>query len=295
VSLPRRILPGTTYFVTRRCIGRRFLLRPDARLSNLFVYCLALAAERHGVEVHALTVMSNHYHLVLTDVRGVLPDFMASLNRALAMSIKLLRNWDEVVWEPGVPYSAIELGGPSEILDKVAYTLLNPVTAGLVRSPERWPGVLSTLEVMTDGEFNAQRPAVWFKKTAAESLVLRLRTPPGFASPATYLHAVQSLVGGRLTLVRAELRREGRGFVGRARLRKTPVTARPSTKKQPPGRSPTFSALTRGRWLEALRRLRAFRTAYREAFTAWRNGAYDVEFPSGTWWVVRCAGACAAT
>jgi len=73
---------------------------------------------------------------VITDSEGVPPDFMAWLNRQLAMCVKRLRRWDEVVWEPNVAYSAVELGGPSEVLDKVAYVLLNPVSAALVRSPE---------------------------------------------------------------------------------------------------------------------------------------------------------------
>jgi REP element-mobilizing transposase RayT len=151
MTLPRRVLPHQTYLVTRRCIGRRFLLRPDDALNNVFIYCLGLAAPKYGVLVHALSAMSNHYHLVLTDVEGMLPDFMAWLNRQLAMCIKRLRGWDEVVWEPNVAFSAVELVGPSEVLDKVAYVLLNPVSAGLVRSTERWPGALSTLRSLHSG------------------------------------------------------------------------------------------------------------------------------------------------
>ena len=49
------------------------MLRPDDALNNAFVYCLAIAAKKHGVLVHALGVMSNHYHLVLTGPEGVLP------------------------------------------------------------------------------------------------------------------------------------------------------------------------------------------------------------------------------
>ncbi len=66
--------------------------------------------------------------MVVTDVRCVLPDFMMGLDRSLAMCIKELRDWDEVVWEPNVQYVAVELGGPLEILDKAASTVLNPVS-----------------------------------------------------------------------------------------------------------------------------------------------------------------------
>jgi REP element-mobilizing transposase RayT len=295
MSLPRRVLPNTTYLVTRRCLGRRFLLRPDDPLNNLFIYCLGLAAKKHGVEVHAVSVMSNHYHLVLSDPEGVLPDFMGWLNRQLAMCIKRLRGWEEVVWEPNVPYSAVELSGPPEVLDKVAYVLLNPVSAGLVRSPERWPGALSTLGVLRRATMAAKRPAVWFKDTAPEEVTLTFHLPPSFAGRVGYLGALEALLTGRLAQVRAELRRQGRGFLGGNRVRKTAVTDRPTTKKPRFGLNPIFSALTRSAWLAAVKALRAFRKAYRVAYEAWRSGERDVEFPLGTWWVVRCAGAATPT
>lgn len=294
MTLPRRVLPHRTYLVTRRCIGRRFLLRPDGALNNLFVYCLGLAAEKYGVQIHALSVMSNHYHLVLTDVEGVLPDFMARLNRQLAKCVKQLRGWDEVVWEPNVTYSAVELSGPTEVLDKVAYLLLNPVSAGLVRSPERWPGALSTLRTLRGGIMSAKHPRLWFKKSVPKTLRLTLHSPPCFPDRSAYLEALEALMTTRISLVRSELRRQGRGFLGPIRVQKTLVTDRPHTKKPRFGLNPTFSALTRAAWRGAIQELRAFRLAYREAYQAWRSGARDVHFPAGTWWVVRYAGAAAA-
>jgi len=294
MTLPRQVLPNQTYLVTRRCIGRRFLLRPDDALNNVFIYCLSLAAAKYSVQVHALSAMSNHYHLVLTDVEGVLPDFMAWLNRQLAKCIKRIRGWDEVVWEPNVTYSAVELSGPSEVLDKIAYTLLNPVSAGLVRSPDRWPGALSTLETLGRGTMIAKHPRIWFKDSAPKEASVTLTTPPCFSDGVGYLRALGALLPNRISQIRAELRRQGRGFLGRTRVRKTVVTDRPSTKKPRFGRNPTFSALTRSAWRAAVQKLRAFRLAYREAYRAWRGGARDVAFPVGTWWVVRCAGAAAA-
>ena len=295
MSLPRCVLPNQTYLVTRRCLGRRFLLRPDDAFTNVFVYCLALAAKKYGVEVHALCAMSNHYHLVLTDVEGVLPDFMAWLNRQLAMCVKRLRCWDEVVWEPNVSYSAVDLGGPTEVLDKVAYVLLNPVSAGLVRSPERWPGALSTLARLRTGSMKAARPTVWFKDHLPEEAALTLTVPQCIADEPRYIPALEALVASRLIQVRTELRRQGRGTLGPIRVRKTLVTDQPATRKPRLGRNPTFSALTRSTWLAAIQRLRAFRQAYRTAYEAWRSGEPSVEFPTGTWWVVRFAGATAAT
>jgi REP element-mobilizing transposase RayT len=281
--------------VTRRCLGRRFLLRPDGAINNIFTYCLALAAEKYGVELHAACVMSNHYHLILTDVRGVLPEFMAWLNRQLAMCIKRARKWDEVVWEPNVAYSAVELAGTSEVLDKVAYVLLNPVSAALVRSPERWPGVVTTLQTLRRGTMSAERPKVWFKNEAREHTTLALTTPPCFTDQEHYYSALEKLVVNRLAQARTRMLQQGRRYLGRTRVHKTRVSDRPAGKKERFGRSPTFSALTRSRWLAAVKKLRAFRVAYRTAYEAWRSGQRDVEFPLGTWWVARHAGAVVAT
>ena len=292
MTLPRPVLPGTTYLLTRRCIGRRFLLKPDPALNNLFIYCLGLAVEKHGFQLHAVSVMSNHYHLVTTDVRGVLPDFLMALNRNLAMCIKRLREWDEVVWEPNVATSAVELSGTAEIL---AYTLLNPVSAGLVRAPQRWPGVVSTLEQLGRGTLEATRPPLWFKDTAPKKVKLRWTTPPGFGRNERYLAALQSLTESRLRELRAESRRQGRDYLGRPQVMKTQFIDQPRTKKARFGRSPTFSALTRQRWLKAMKRLLGFRRAYRAAYQAWRNGDLRVTFPRGTWWMVRYAGAAAVT
>ena len=295
MTLPRRVLPDTTYLVTRRCLGRRFLLRPDPALNHLFLYCLALGTQRYGIALHGLCVMSNHYHLALTDVRGVLPDFMGWLNSQLAKRIKRLRRWDEVVWEPNVHYSAVELEGSVEALDKVAYTLLNPVSAALVEQPEDWPGLVSTLAMLRRGEVEVKRPKVGFKESFPESLTVGLTPPPCFTDRGSYLKALDALVGSRLEALREQRARQGNRVLGRRAVRKTTVGARPTSRKERFGRSPTFSALTRHAWRRAVERLRGFRAAYRWAYKAWRSGEPRVEFPAGTWWLARRANVQAPT
>jgi REP element-mobilizing transposase RayT len=294
MTLPRRVLPNTTYLITRRCLGRRFLLRPDPSLNTLFEYCLALAAEKYGIDLHGACVMSNHYHLVLTDVKGVLPEFMGWLNSQLAKRIKRLRRWDEVVWEPNVHYSAVELDGRAEVLDKMAYTILNPVSAGLVSSPEDWPGVISTVAILRRGETRVPRPKASFTDAYPAERILRFTPPPCFAEPTHYRDALRRLVDGRLKTLHREWTSERRRALGPKAVLHTRTTGRPSSPKERFGRSPTFSALTRSAWRRAVKRLRAFRAAYRLAYDAWRSGEPDVEFPTGTWWVVRYSNAALA-
>ena len=295
MTLPRQVLPGATYLVTRRCIGRRFLLRPDPSLNNAFLYCLARASERYGVVVHAVCAMSNHYHLVVTDPRGVLPDCMAWFNRQLAMCIKRLRSWNEVVWEPNKTYSAVALAGAKEVLDKIVYTILNPMSATLVPDPVHWPGILSTLSSLRAGEMNAKRPPVWFRKSGPEEMSLSLRPPPATPDEAAYLGALEALLEARQRRLKVELSRQNRRFLGSRAVRATPARAAPRTREPEFGMNPTFSALTRSAWRAASEKLRAFRRAYRTAYEAWRRGVPGIEFPPGTWWLARFAAVSVAT
>ncbi len=61
MTLPRLILPGSTYLLTRRCAGRTFRFVPRATVTSIFGYCLAVAAARHGILLHCYVCCSNHY------------------------------------------------------------------------------------------------------------------------------------------------------------------------------------------------------------------------------------------
>ena len=116
MSLPRSILPGATYLVTRRVLRRHFLLRPDAVITNLILYALAVSAPRFGIQVHALCAMSTHLHLVVTDERGVLPSFLAA-----ARPIPMVATQDigttvaRALLDGPRGTRVIELGGPVDV------------------------------------------------------------------------------------------------------------------------------------------------------------------------------------
>jgi putative transposase len=84
VTAPRQVLPGTTYLVTRRTSERRFFVPPCAHTNATFLYVLAIAARLHRIEIHAFCVLSNHFHLLLTDPAGRLPAFKRRHTRRTA-------------------------------------------------------------------------------------------------------------------------------------------------------------------------------------------------------------------
>ena len=140
MTYPRRVVPGTTYLLTRRCTQRRFMLVPRSIVPQLFGGCVALAAERHGVLVHAVTVMSNHYHAVVTDQHGNIPEFCRDVHSLSARALNAhLGRW-EALWS-AQRLSLVELVDAPDVWDKLVYTLTNPVEAGLVSRSSEWPGL----------------------------------------------------------------------------------------------------------------------------------------------------------
>lgn len=140
--VPRYLIAGRTYFVTRRCSERRFFLRPGKRVNAIVRHAIAKAARIWGVQVHAWTVTSNHLHLVVTDRERELPNFMRVLDLEIAKGVSAeIGRWGGL-WD-GERYSAVELLDEAAIIEKIAYVLANPVRAGLVRRAVRWPGETS--------------------------------------------------------------------------------------------------------------------------------------------------------
>jgi len=98
MSLPRAIIPGRRYLITRRCSERRFFMRPDRETNNAFVYCMALAARKSRVSVVCVGTTSNHYHAVVVDNRGRLPEFLEQFHKLFAKHQNALRGRWEAFW-----------------------------------------------------------------------------------------------------------------------------------------------------------------------------------------------------
>jgi REP element-mobilizing transposase RayT len=292
------VLPGTTYLVTRRCSERRFFLRPSEIVNEIFLYVLAVAARRYGVLVHAFCVLSNHVHLVVTDVEGRLPAFMQYLDSLVARAVNASLGRFEGFWASDASYSAVEPIAQDDVIAKIAYVLANPVAAGLVRRGSEWPGLWTAPDQMGGAKLIARRPKVFFDPqgympSAAE---LELTLPPGFASADEF----RALVADELRALEETHQRavatEGRGFLGAARVRAQNPFSRPAPGEPRFGLKPRIAARDKWRRVEALQRLTSFLRAYREARLALRAGVSDVLFPAGTYLLrlmhgVQCAGA----
>jgi len=286
MTAPRQVLPGATYLVTRRCAQRQFLLRPSPVTNGVFLYLLAVAASRFGVRVHAYCVLSNHFHLVVTDPEARLPAFEQYLDSLVARALNAsLGRW-ESFWSPA-SYSAVTLPGPEDVVAKAAYVLANPVAAGLVRRGRDWPGLWSDPRHIGCGAIEVERPAVFFRAGGSmpERIQLELTTPPGFVTPGDFREQLLAALSAREGEAALELSSEGRAFLGGKRVlaqssARFPAAVEPRRKLNP-------KVAGRDKWkrIEALGRLREFLLAYREAWAALKAGFRDAIFPAGTYWL----------
>ncbi len=127
------------YFVTNRCLQERFLMQPDdPYVVQLCRGALVMAAKKHKVEVFTFVFMGNHYHLVVRAPLLNLDVFMQQFQGQLARRINRHRGRHGTFF--GGRYTYAPILDQEQLAQKVVYTLLNPVAAGLVEHPRHWPG-----------------------------------------------------------------------------------------------------------------------------------------------------------
>jgi REP element-mobilizing transposase RayT len=298
VTAPRQILPGTSYLVTRRCSERRPFLVPSPKLNDLFLYILAAAARRCGIQLHSYCVLSNHFHLVLTDPLARLPEFMQYLDSLVARSVNLLRGRSEVFWAKPSGYSAVTPIDPGDVLAKCAYVLANPVAAGLVRTGAEWPGLWAAPALVGGASLVLRRPEIFFSDSGSmpESVELELVHPPQFASGAEFRAALSMAVDELEAERRRDIESSGRTFLGVARVLSQDPLAWPALRKPGFRLNPRIAARDKWKRMEAISRMKTFVQEYRHALQAWCAGVRDVVFPAGTYQLrvphgARCAGA----
>lgn len=298
MTKPRRVEKGQVWMVVRRAHERRGLLRPEPWLEELFRYALAVAQERTGVRVLAFEAMSNHFHLVVEDATGRLPDFMNELDELVARAANAEWGRRDALWErAGAKWTALLT--PEAIEESVAYTILNCVEAGLVASARAWggyvtlPGALGTEEVVTrpDLRFFTERTKM------PETATLRISVPT--THEASGASAWQRRIAQRVERGEAEaVKRIGKGkFLGMEAVLAKPIDWKPSTSEElssetPPAKAgavPDGKSLLRG--YRELRRafLRAYAAAYEEL-----RAVGTAVFPPGAWrWPRECGQTCA--
>ncbi len=260
-------------------------MRPSTLTNQIVGYCLAAAAERTGVVLHTVCVMSNHWHAVVSDPEARLPEFLERAHRLIAKCQNAALGRWENLWS-SEKTSVVFLAAEQDVLDKMAYVIANPTAAGLVRSPDDWPGIITrrlgeqqTIE-MPDHFFDEGNTEI-----DVDDVVLEFVRPGIFErlSDEELNSKLFDAVAERVRKARAAMRSAGRSFLGVVGVLRQAFTAAPATEEVRRKLNPRVAAANPLIRAAALRALQQFIAQYRDAWAAWRAGEANVLFPLGTY------------
>jgi len=250
-------------------------------------YWLARAQQRHpGIAIVAACQMSSHLHLETIDRRSELSSFMAYFLKNLSSALNYVDHRRGQSFERR--FAALEIVDDAALVERVAYTITNPVEAGVVRTHGEWPGVC-----LFAGR-EVQRRAYWrFRSVAHESAIVDAERTGAevceddFWDEATLelepvpeldVAAVERAIAEREANIQRTRQQAGLGWLGARRAQDADPFARTSSPKR--RRMPLCHASTRELWLAFRDEWRAFTARYRLSSAALRAGVMTAQFPA---------------
>jgi putative transposase len=225
-------------------------------------------------------VMSNHYHLVVTDPHGNISDFEQYLNSLLARSINHLRGRSGSVWDPE-PYNGVELLDEEAVVERLAYVHANPVIARLVSRARHWEGATS-LGWAYGSPRVIERPNVFFSQSMPEQATLEL------VRPAVFMHlgdeTLERSIGERVRHAE-EVSAEIGPAMGMRRVVLQHWNDSPPKREHRARIRPRVAAACSQTRAMALRVYRSWLDHYADALRRFRGGDRNTVFPAGTYWM----------
>ncbi|HET9957477.1 MAG TPA: hypothetical protein VFQ61_23420 [Polyangiaceae bacterium] len=230
--------------------------------------------------------MSNHYHAIVHDPLGTLPVFLEHLHKLAARALNARWGRWENLWATEQT-CATHLVHPGDVLDKLLYTLCNPVAEHLVDRVTDWPGANSYRAMLTGKTIEVERPRDFFRANGSTPDVVRLELvrPPGFeeCDPTQWQNHLSGLVSAveartRTERLRRGIKLRGRKAVLRASAFETPLGSEPRRDLRP-----AVACADRATRIEVLARLVDFRRAHEAARLRLAAGDLEATFPYGTY------------
>ena len=304
------------FYVTVRAVNRSFRFVPKRQVREAIDYALSVVLERYRSEgkltLHEFEFMSNHYHLLGTDMAGCLPDFIRDFNSLLSRELNAIRGMTGTNVEA---YNLVQVVSAERIVEHAVYTLANPVRAFLVEKARHWKGTSSlNMEYGVPVVVEKPRIGLWAGKAAHADRHASQRSTRAKYAGRSKLPPTSELVIDRPpimlhlsdTELRAEIRRRlaqcerkiaaertqrGIRVLGWAKVVTRHFLSIPGRTEELFSRTPHFSASTSWERAAIAALHRKFRELYRAALALFLSTKdRDVVFPEGTWLMRRRYG-----
>jgi REP element-mobilizing transposase RayT len=126
---PRIDFKGAWHHVMHRGARRAPIFTKDEHCL-LFLDCIKTAVEETELEIHAYSLMPNHYHLLTRSRHGNLSNAMRKLNALYTQRLNLIHRWDGPVFRGRFHSQPVK--DETKLPYIMAYIHLNPLRANLV-------------------------------------------------------------------------------------------------------------------------------------------------------------------
>ncbi len=134
---PKRDIGAGVFHIYTHCVWASSALFRDELDRIVFLRRLAETTIHTGWRCIAYCLMGSHYHLIVAVQDGVLPVAMQRLNYAYAVNYN--RRYDLRGHVQFARYGSRRIAGDDDLLGCFQYVSMNPVKAGICRSPCDWP------------------------------------------------------------------------------------------------------------------------------------------------------------
>ena len=287
----RPVIEGVDLFITRRVRGREFRLRPSKKTNQLIGYIVAVISKKYSISIHAICVLSDHWHLVIHDWFGHVVDFTRECHSLIARVINETYGDTESLWSSNRT-DRPRLLTPADTLDRIAYTMGNPVKHGLVKNGRSWPGLRRS---WPDPPKRFKRPTNFFRDIGVDKddegkwpewAILEMHRPLGFEHLSDNELAIKVRKAIAATEEGFRIKRADAGkhhYLGRRKVQTEKRHARAKAPERKYRRRKTVLCADPTLEEQALEAERAWRATYAERLTRWRRGERDVVFPYGTY------------
>ncbi len=286
--------PRTLVSITNRTIQGRYLLRPGPSFNDLFLGILGRAQRQHEMDIAAVTVLSNHLHLLLiVDDAQEVSGFMRDLQSKLAREVNRLTGWRGPVFERRYEMTVVTNEEAAQV-ERLKYVLANGVKENLVERVCQWPGVHSAEALMHGTPLEGH----WFDRTRqyaarnrgeelsreqyvfTESVVLSPIPCWAHLAADRYRERMRNLVQEVDAAAARARRQSGARVLGVKAILAQDPQARPTSIARSP--APLVHAATKAARKIFYEIYAEFVSAFRIAAEALRQGRRDVSFPAGS-------------
>lgn len=136
----RQINPNALVEITTRTMMGMYLLPAVLHFAMIVVGILFKAREKFPVRIHAIAMVSNHYHMLISvDDAEQLASFMNYFNGNVAREANRLNGWTGSIWDDR--YHGIEVVSPDKAVERLEYLLSHSVKEFLVEKVADWEGL----------------------------------------------------------------------------------------------------------------------------------------------------------